>query len=139
MSSHTLAQELVDMAVVSGRLSSCVGRSADGPPTSRRHSPSSTHPQESRRNLLAISLSSAFLATTTIPEYPPKSQLIEQLLEKSRANKTKNNQKRLNSYYERNFKEYFEFVEGTLQNRTDLSENEKDILKWLERTRSKKK
>lgn len=91
--------------------------------------------------MLANSLSGGLLVATAIPEYPPKSQLIEELLEKSRSNKAKNDQKRLDSYYERNFKEYFEFVEGTLRNKneTELSETEKGILKWLEKSRSKKK
>ncbi|KAH7440424.1 hypothetical protein KP509_04G106600 [Ceratopteris richardii] len=98
--------------------------------------------RSNRRALLASSFSGALVAaslSTSIPEYPPKSQLIEELLERSRANKTKNDQKRLESYYERNFKEYFEFIEGTIKNKSDLTDAEKGILKWLEKSRSKKK
>eukprot|EP00250_Pteridium_aquilinum_P005276 c15394_g1_i1 orf=72-488(+) len=99
--------------------------------------------KENRRYLLASSLAGAFLVATSLdkspPEYPPKSQLIEKLLEKSRANKAKYDQERLDSYYNRNFKEYFEFLEGTIRNKSELTENEKDILKWLDKTRSKKK
>lgn len=43
---------------------------------------------------------------------------------------------RLDSYYKRNYKDYFEAVEGTLR-RSDgeLSDAEKDISKWLEKNK----
>jgi hypothetical protein len=40
---------------------------------------------------------------------------------------------RVDSYYKRNYKDYFEFVEGGLQGKEEgkLSEAEKGILDWL--------
>lgn len=40
---------------------------------------------------------------------------------------------RLDSYYKRNYKDYFEFVEGSIKGKTEaeLSESEKRILEWL--------
>ncbi|GLJ15100.1 hypothetical protein SUGI_0246790 [Cryptomeria japonica] len=63
-------------------------------------------------------------------------ELIEKLLERSKANKAKYDKERLDDYYKRNYKEYFEFVEGTLRNRKgDLSEAEKGIIEWLKKNR----
>lgn len=40
---------------------------------------------------------------------------------------------RLDSYYKRNYKDYFEFVEGSLNGKEgqQLTESEKGILDWL--------
>ena len=40
---------------------------------------------------------------------------------------------RLDSYYKRNYKDYFEFVEGSLKGKEgqQLTESEKGILDWL--------
>lgn len=42
-------------------------------------------------------------------------------------------EQRLDSYYKRNYKDYFEFVEGSIKGKTEaeLSESEKRILEWL--------
>lgn len=104
--------------------------------------PSQHAHKDSRRYLLgatSLAVAASLDIKPTTPEYPPKSPFIEQLLERSRANKAKNDQERLNSYYERNYKEYFEFLEGTIKNKTELTETEKGILKWLDKTRSKNK
>eukprot|EP00475_Leptophrys_vorax_P007145 TRINITY_DN1452_c0_g1_i3.p1 TRINITY_DN1452_c0_g1~~TRINITY_DN1452_c0_g1_i3.p1 ORF type:complete len:189 (+),score=0.65 TRINITY_DN1452_c0_g1_i3:42-569(+) len=67
----------------------------------------------------------------------PENPLIKELLQRSQANKAKYDEERLNDYYRRNFKDYFEFVGGTLQSKARsnpdrLSANDKLILKWLE-------
>jgi hypothetical protein len=54
-----------------------------------------------------------------------------ELLERSRANKAKNDKERLDDFYKRNYKEYFEFVEGSVRNKKELSEAEKSIVEWL--------
>jgi hypothetical protein len=38
---------------------------------------------------------------------------------------------RLDDFYKRNYKEYFEFVEGSVRNKKELSEAEKGIVEWL--------
>ena len=44
--------------------------------------------------------------------------------------------KRLDSYYKRNYKDYFGLLEGTLkQKKEQLSESEKGILEWLEKNK----
>lgn len=88
--------------------------------------------------------------------------LVSEYLKKSEENKTKNDKEvrkteftktlfisifflmiflsmlaefkqRLDSYYKRNYKDYFEFVEGSTKGKTEaeLSESEKRILEWL--------
>lgn len=44
---------------------------------------------------------------------------------------------RLDSYYKRNYKDYFEFVEGSLNGKEgqQLTESEKGILDWLKRNK----
>ncbi|KAB5520665.1 hypothetical protein DKX38_024984 [Salix brachista] len=45
--------------------------------------------------------------------------------------------KRMDSYYKRNYKDYFDFVEGSLRgkNEQDLTESEKGILDWLQKNK----
>ncbi|CAM6126614.1 unnamed protein product [Calypogeia fissa] len=67
---------------------------------------------------------------------PPKAKtLTERLLERSKANKAKYDQERLDAYYRRNFKDYFEFLKGSILNKDQekLTETEKGILSWLEK------
>ncbi|KAJ7539450.1 hypothetical protein O6H91_11G093500 [Diphasiastrum complanatum] len=68
---------------------------------------------------------------------PPaeKNELIQKLLEKSRANKAKYDKERRDAYYKRNYKDYFEFVEGSIRKKGQPSEAEKGILEWLERNK----
>ncbi|GER51196.1 methyltransferase [Striga asiatica] len=56
-------------------------------------------------------------------------------LKKSEENKAKNDKERLDSYYKRNYKDYFGLLEGELKQKKELSESENDILEWLERNR----
>lgn len=42
---------------------------------------------------------------------------------------------RLDNYYKRNYKDYFEFVEGSLSRKEELSESEKGILEWLQKNK----
>lgn len=56
-------------------------------------------------------------------------------MEQSRINKDKYNQQRLDDYNRRNWGDYFRFIEGSVRNKKDLSENEKAILEWLEKNK----
>jgi len=67
-------------------------------------------------------------------ENSKKNDLIERLLQKSKANKDKYAKERLDDYYKRNYKDYFEFVEGAV-NQGKLTEAEKDIMEWLRKNR----
>ncbi|GMI78713.1 hypothetical protein like AT1G49975 [Hibiscus trionum] len=60
-------------------------------------------------------------------------QLLKRYLKKSEENKAKNDKERMENYYRRNYKDYFEFVEGTLSGKEEqqLTEAEKGILDWL--------
>ncbi|CAM9004254.1 unnamed protein product [Rhodiola kirilowii] len=62
-----------------------------------------------------------------------KAQLLSKYLKKSEVNKAKNDKERLDSYYKRNYKDYFEFVEGSLEGKSEqqLTESEKGIRNWL--------
>lgn len=42
---------------------------------------------------------------------------------------------RLDSYYKRNYKDYFGLLEGGLKEKEDLSEAEKGILEWLDKNK----
>ncbi|KAK1379185.1 Photosystem I reaction centre subunit N (PSAN or PSI-N) [Heracleum sosnowskyi] len=76
-----------------------------------------------RRGLL---LSTLFLAADS------KTDLVQKYLKKSQENKPKYDKERLDSYYKRNYRDYFGFSEGTLKEKKDLTESEKGILQWLE-------
>ncbi|CAH2036290.1 unnamed protein product [Thlaspi arvense] len=80
-----------------------------------------------RRNILFSSSSFIAAALTT------SDQLLQKYLKKTEENKTKNDKERLDSYYKRNYKDYFEFVEGSIKGKTEaeLTESEKRILEWL--------
>ncbi|KAG6588719.1 hypothetical protein SDJN03_17284, partial [Cucurbita argyrosperma subsp. sororia] len=54
-----------------------------------------------------------------------RTDLLKRYLKKSEENKEKNDKERLESFYKRNYKDYFEFVEGSLKNKDELSEAEK--------------
>lgn len=56
------------------------------------------------------------------------------LLEKSKANKDKYAKERLDDYYKRNYKDYFEFVEGFVK-QGELTEAEKGMMEWLKKNR----
>uniref|UniRef100_A0A803R3P7 Uncharacterized protein n=1 Tax=Cannabis sativa TaxID=3483 RepID=A0A803R3P7_CANSA len=43
---------------------------------------------------------------------------------------------RMDSYYKRNYKDYFELVEGTMRGKDgEISEAEKGILEWLQKNK----
>eukprot|EP00249_Psilotum_nudum_P009050 c21675_g1_i1 orf=224-646(+) len=69
----------------------------------------------------------------TQPAPPAGSQLVESLLEKTRMNKAKYDRQRLDDYYRRNYKDYFEYVEGSIRNKSEPSEVEKGIMEWLKK------
>ncbi|KAF9665921.1 hypothetical protein SADUNF_Sadunf16G0175000 [Salix dunnii] len=72
-----------------------------------------------------------------------KTELLKRYLKKSEDNRAKNDKesvlffKRMDSYYKRNYKDYFNFVEGSLRgkNEQDLTESEKGILEWLQKNK----
>ncbi|XP_011030314.1 PREDICTED: uncharacterized protein LOC105129792 [Populus euphratica] len=66
-----------------------------------------------------------------------RTELLKKYLKKSEDNKTKNDKERTDSYYKRNYKDYFDFVEGSLKgkNEQDLTESEKGILDWLKKNK----
>jgi hypothetical protein len=65
-----------------------------------------------------------------------KTELLQKYLKKSQDNTAKNDKERLDSYYKRNYKDYFEFVEGSLQGKKEeLTESEKGILDWLKKNK----
>ncbi|MED6156867.1 hypothetical protein PIB30_018439 [Stylosanthes scabra] len=84
-----------------------------------------------RRGLLVSTL----IATTQVPD--SRTQLLQKYLKKSEENKDKNDKERLESYYKRNYKDYFDLMEGTLRAKNDeqLSDTEKSILDWLQRNK----
>ncbi|KAK9286389.1 hypothetical protein L1049_014784 [Liquidambar formosana] len=89
---------------------------------------STTRAQElGRRRLL---LSTAIAATQVNDS---RTELLKKYLKKSEENKAKNDKERLDSYYKRNYKDYFEFEGGSLNGKAELSESEKGILDWLQK------
>ncbi|KAE9589341.1 putative photosystem I reaction centre subunit N [Lupinus albus] len=79
---------------------------------------------------------STLIATTQLPD--SRTQLLQKYLKKSEENKEKNDKERLESYYKRNYKDYFESMEGTLNGKDgQLSETEKGIQDWLRSNKSK--
>lgn len=60
-------------------------------------------------------------------------QLLQKYLKKSEENKAKNDKERMDSYYKRNYKDYFEFESGALRaKKGELSDAEKGVLQWLD-------
>ncbi|KAF7840721.1 Photosystem I reaction centre subunit N [Senna tora] len=74
-----------------------------------------------------------FTLIATSPQVPEsRTQLLQKYLKKSEQNKEKNDKERLESYYKRNYKDYFDLMEGTLKGKEgQLSDTEKGILDWL--------
>lgn len=74
---------------------------------------------------------SAVLAASQVND--SKTELLKKYLKKSEENKAKNDKERLDSYYKRNYKDYFEFEGNLLKGKKgELSQSEKDILDWLQ-------
>ncbi|ESR36028.1 hypothetical protein KPL70_022372 [Citrus sinensis] len=82
-----------------------------------------------RRGLLLSSV----VAAPQVNNDDSKTQLLQKYLKKSEENKAKNDKERMDSYYKRNYKDYFDFIEGSLKGKSEqeLSESEKGILEWL--------
>ncbi|XP_014512722.1 uncharacterized protein LOC106771282 [Vigna radiata var. radiata] len=90
----------------------------------------STKLELGRRGLVLSTL----IATTQIPD--SRTQLLQKYQKKSEENKEKNDKERLDSYYKRNYKDYFELMEGTLKRRDgNVSDTEKGILDWLQKNK----
>lgn len=82
-------------------------------------------------------LSAAFASSPAVASElnDSKSALIQKYLKKSEENKAKNDKERLDGYYRRNYKDYFEFMEGAFENKEKLTEAEQGILDWLKANR----
>ncbi|KAG4984377.1 hypothetical protein AAZX31_10G243300 [Glycine max] len=92
----------------------------------------STNVEMGRRGLVL----STVIATTQVPEPDSRTQLLKKYQKKSEENKEKNDKERLESYYKRNYKDYFELMEGTLKAKDGkLSDTEKGILDWLQKNK----
>ncbi|KAJ7967596.1 Photosystem I reaction centre subunit N [Quillaja saponaria] len=77
---------------------------------------------------------SAAIAASQAPD--SRTELLKKYLKKSQENKDKNDKERLDSYYKRNYKDYFDFEEGSLRaKKGQLSEAEKGILDWLQKNK----
>ncbi|KAI3431028.1 uncharacterized protein J3R85_008092 [Psidium guajava] len=87
-----------------------------------------------RRSLLLLSTAAA-AATTPQAAGSSQTELLKRFLKKSEENKAKNDKERLESYYKRNYMDYFQFEEGSLRNKEQLTESEKGILDWLRRNK----
>uniref|UniRef100_A0A9I9DHJ6 Uncharacterized protein n=1 Tax=Cucumis melo TaxID=3656 RepID=A0A9I9DHJ6_CUCME len=87
-----------------------------------------------RRDLLLSTVAPASTAAAAAA-VDSRTELLKRYLKKSEENKEKNDKERLESYYKRNYKDYFEFVEGSVKNKNELSEAEKGIVEWLKRNK----
>ncbi|KAF9621150.1 hypothetical protein IFM89_016644, partial [Coptis chinensis] len=85
-----------------------------------------------RRGLL---LSVIFGSSTALAAQADDSRtaLLQKYLKKSEENKAKNDKDRRDDFYKRNYKDYFEFMKGSLEGKKEeqLTESEKGILEWL--------
>ncbi|XP_057963844.1 uncharacterized protein LOC131154991 [Malania oleifera] len=93
-----------------------------------------------RRDATSADMGRRGLLLSTVIAAPQASdsrnEILKKYLKKSEENKAKNDKERLNSYYKRNYKDYFELVEGSLKGKTEpLSESDKGILDWLRRNK----
>ncbi|KAF6145456.1 hypothetical protein GIB67_032579 [Kingdonia uniflora] len=89
-------------------------------------------PRELGRRAILAPFMLAISATSMPQVDDSRTTLLQKYLKQSEANKAKNDKDRLDSYYKRNYKDYFGFVEGSLSGKEDqLSEAEKGILDWL--------
>ncbi|XP_074572288.1 uncharacterized protein LOC141828794 [Curcuma longa] len=86
-----------------------------------------------RRRTIALLASTAIIPEVT----DSRKALLREYLKRSKENKEKNDKERLDDYYKRNYKDYFEFIEGSVRDKKDeaLSDAEKDILQWLQKNR----
>nr|XP_010936138.1 uncharacterized protein LOC105055838 [Elaeis guineensis] len=86
-----------------------------------------------RRSLLPL-----LVSTATLPQgNDSKNALLQEYLKRSKENKARNDKERLDDYYKRNYKDYFEFFEGSAREKKEelLSESERAIRAWLEKNK----
>ncbi|GAA0173329.1 hypothetical protein LIER_26969 [Lithospermum erythrorhizon] len=102
-----------------------IGFQAPGAKQGQRRISANAH---GRREILTASLIVALQVNDS------RTELLSKYLKKSEENKTKNDKERLESFYKRNYKDYFGLLEGTLRQKTEdqLTEAEKGILEWLD-------
>ncbi|XP_011628032.1 uncharacterized protein LOC18446957 [Amborella trichopoda] len=82
-----------------------------------------------RRGFLSLLLTPTVVFSETNSS---KNALLQKYLKKSEENKARNDKERLDSYYKRNYKDYFELFEGPIKDKKEgLSEVEKGIQEWL--------
>ncbi|KAJ6754861.1 hypothetical protein OIU79_027468 [Salix purpurea] len=103
------------------------------------------HKKDSKRAAKAATMAAdigrrGVLLSTVVGVYSvndSKTELLKRYLKKSEDNRAKNDKERMDSYYKRNYKDYFDFVEGSLRgkNEQDLTESEKGILDWLQKNK----
>ena len=68
------------------------------------------------------------------------SPFIQELLQKTDEKREERKKERLNDYYRRNYKDYFEFMDGSNMNNSGIDrETQKEIKAWLEENVEKKK
>ncbi|XP_078171157.1 photosystem I reaction center subunit N [Carex rostrata] len=94
---------------------------------------SSQRVEFSRRIVLPLLISVA-----AVPDASESQKaLLQEYLKRSKENKAKNDKERQDSYYKRNYKDYFEFIEGSVKDKDkdELTESEKGILEWLRKNR----
>lgn len=87
-----------------------------------------------RRGILQV----AVVIAVAVPEAgSSRLALLQEYLERSKKNKAKYDKERLDDYYKRNYKEYFDLVGGAVERKKeeDLSEAEKGIREWLRRNK----
>ncbi|KAG8390810.1 hypothetical protein BUALT_Bualt01G0122300 [Buddleja alternifolia] len=118
------------MAIPAARVNPLmISRNVEGDNKGRRARREAKAPSEGGRRELLRLLSTA---TATALASDSKTDLLNKYLKKSEENKAKNDKERLDSYYKRNYKDYFGLLEGDLRQKKDLSESEKGILEWLD-------
>ncbi|XP_039140737.1 uncharacterized protein LOC120277928 [Dioscorea cayenensis subsp. rotundata] len=93
--------------------------------------------ENGRRSMLSLLLLSSMPTTMISEANDSKKTLFEEYLRRSRENKQKNDKERLDDYYRRNYKDYFELIEGTVKDKQEelLSESEKQIREWLKKNK----
>ncbi|KAF3320442.1 Photosystem I reaction centre subunit N (PSAN or PSI-N) [Carex littledalei] len=89
----------------------------------------------SRRIVLPLAL---LISVAAVPDASESQKaLLQEYLKRSKENKTKYDKERLDSYNKRNYKDYFEFIEGSIKDKDkdQLTEAEKGILEWLRKNK----
>ncbi|KAJ4762589.1 photosystem I reaction center subunit N [Rhynchospora pubera] len=111
-----------------------VSPSASSQLASSKFKPSINSVEFSRRIVLPLLIS---VAAVPLPDVESQKALIQEYLKRSKENKAKNDKERLDSYYKRNYQDYFGFIEGSVKDKDkdQLTESEKDILEWLRKNK----